>query len=173
MNNTNTTNTPDLRAALIEARDWFESQAKAVSKGCGYSYELHDLRVQRDALDAALAATPAQPVAWALQWPDDSRLNLSTVFDTQLEATDYLQSCSDGVVVVPLYAAPQQAAHLAAKWQLVPRQLTQDMAEAAKFVDGRLSVFKYADAWRAMLYAAPQPIAQAMIAATRKPLADD
>ena len=107
----------------------------------------------------ALAA-PAQPVAWALQWPDDSRLNISTVFDTQLEATDYLKSCSDGVVVVPLYAAPQQAAHLAAKWQLVPRQLTQDMADAAKFVDGRLSVFKYADAWRAMLYAAPQPAAQ-------------
>ena len=57
---TNTTNTADLRAALIEARDWFESQAKAVSKGCGSSYELHDLRVQRDALDAALAAAPAQ-----------------------------------------------------------------------------------------------------------------
>lgn len=53
----------ELRAALIEARDWFESQAKAVSKGCGSSYELHDLRVQRDALDAALAAAPAQPVA--------------------------------------------------------------------------------------------------------------
>lgn len=47
--------------------------------------------------------------------------------------------------------------HLAAKWQVVPRQLTQDMAEAAKFVDGRLSVFKYADAYRAMLAAAPTP----------------
>lgn len=110
--------------------------------------------------NGALAA-PAQPVAWALQWPEDSRLNLSTVFDTQLEAADYIKSCSDGVVVVPLYTAPQQAAHLAAKWQLVPRQLTQDMAEAAKFVDGRLSVFKYADVYRAMLYAAPQPAAQA------------
>ena len=58
---TTTVNTPDMRAALIEARDWFESQAKAVSKGCGSSYELHDLRMQRDALDAALAAAaPAQ-----------------------------------------------------------------------------------------------------------------
>ena len=58
---TNTVNTPDMRAALTEARDWFESQAKAVSKGCGSSYELHDLRMQRDALDAALAApAPAQ-----------------------------------------------------------------------------------------------------------------
>ena len=55
-------NETKLRAALIEARDWFESQAKAVSKGCGSSYELHDLRVQRDALDAALA-TPAQAAA--------------------------------------------------------------------------------------------------------------
>ena len=53
-------NDTKLRAALIEARDWFESQAKAVSKGCGSSYELHDLRVQRDALDAALAAAQAQ-----------------------------------------------------------------------------------------------------------------
>ena len=58
------TNTADLRASLIEARDWFESQAKAVSKGCGSSYELNDLRVQRDALDAALAA-PTQPAAQA------------------------------------------------------------------------------------------------------------
>ena len=64
---TNTTNTADLRATLIEARDWFESQAKAVSKGCGSSYELHDLRTQRDALDAALAA-PAQ-AATAKQSP--------------------------------------------------------------------------------------------------------
>ena len=110
-----------------------------------------------------MPAAPAQPVAWALQWPDDSRLNLSTVFDTQLEATDYLKRCSDGGVVVPLYAAPQPAAQpaaqaaLAEKWQVVPRQLTQDMAEAAKFVDGRLSVFKYADAYRAMLAAAPTP----------------
>lgn len=60
--NTTPTNTADLRAALTEARDWFESQAKAVSKGCGSSYELHDLRVQRDALDAALDA-PAQAAA--------------------------------------------------------------------------------------------------------------
>lgn len=56
---TNPTNTADVRAALIEARDWFESQAKDASKGCGPSYELHDLREQRDALDAALAS-PAQ-----------------------------------------------------------------------------------------------------------------
>ena len=55
-------NETKLRAALIEARDWFESQAKDASKGCGPSYELHDLRVQRDALDAALA-TPAQAAA--------------------------------------------------------------------------------------------------------------
>ena len=57
-----------------------------------------------------MPAAPAQPVAWAMQWPDDSRLNLSTVFDTKLEATDYLKSCSDGGVFVPLYAAPQPAA---------------------------------------------------------------
>lgn len=72
------------------------------------------IRAARGAAQAAPSngalAAPAQPVAWALQWPDDSRLNLITVFDTQLEATDYLKSCSDGVVVVPLYAAPQPTA---------------------------------------------------------------
>ena len=80
---------------------------------------------------AALAA-PAQPVAWALQWPADSRLNLSTVFDTQIEATDYLKRCSDGVVVVPLYAAPQPAVQ-AARWSL-GQQITDEMRDAAEKV---------------------------------------
>lgn len=57
----------DLRQATIDARDWFESRAKAASKGCWSSYELQDLRAQRDALDAALAA-PAQ-AATAKQSP--------------------------------------------------------------------------------------------------------
>lgn len=42
-------------------------------------------------------------------------------------------------------------------WNLVPQRLTQDMADAAKCVDGRLSVWKYDDAYKAMLAAAPQP----------------
>ena len=45
----------DLRQATIDARDWFESRAKAASKGCWSSYELQDLRAQRAAIDAARA----------------------------------------------------------------------------------------------------------------------
>lgn len=45
-----------LLQAVTDVRDWFEQQAKAVSKGCGSSYELWDLRTQRDLLDAAIAA---------------------------------------------------------------------------------------------------------------------
>lgn len=51
----------------------------------------------------------SQPVAFALKWPDDERLNLSTVFDTEEEAINYMEQCSDGVVVVPLFAAPKTA----------------------------------------------------------------
>ena len=42
------------------------------------------------------------------------------------------------------------------KWKLVPEQITQEMAVAAKWVDGRLSVWKYSDVYRAMLDAAPE-----------------
>jgi hypothetical protein len=41
-------------------------------------------------------------------------------------------------------------------WKLVPVRLTQNMAEAAKAVDGRLSVWKYDEAYQAMLAAAPE-----------------
>jgi hypothetical protein len=44
-----------LREALERSRNWFESQAKVVSKGCGSPFELMMLRDERDALDAALA----------------------------------------------------------------------------------------------------------------------
>lgn len=43
-----------LEAALRNARDWFESQAKATSKGCPSSWELMELRDKRDEMDEAL-----------------------------------------------------------------------------------------------------------------------
>lgn len=68
------TATHDLRQATIDARDWFESRAKAASKGCWSSYELQDLRAQRDALDAALAApAPSASIeqkAMQMLWDD-------------------------------------------------------------------------------------------------------
>ena len=41
-------------------------------------------------------------------------------------------------------------------WQLVPVEPTQEMADAAKWIDGRLSVWKWADGYKAMLAAAPR-----------------
>ena len=46
-------------------------------------------------------------------------------------------------------------------WRLVPIRLTQAMADAAKTVDGRLSVWKYDDAYQAMLANAPEAPAPA------------
>lgn len=51
-----------------------------------------------------------EPVAFALRWPSDTRLNLSTVFDTEKEATEYAAQCLGGVLVVPLYTHPAPAA---------------------------------------------------------------
>jgi hypothetical protein len=59
-----------------------------------------------DAVAKSLAAPtteqPGAPIAYALRFDGDSRLNLSTVFDTQEEAESYAERCSQGTVVVPL-----------------------------------------------------------------------
>ena len=41
-------------------------------------------------------------------------------------------------------------------WVAAPPRLTQHMADAAKTVDGRLSVWKYDDAYKAMLANIPE-----------------
>lgn len=41
-------------------------------------------------------------------------------------------------------------------WRLVPANPTQNMVDAAKWIDGRLSVWKWADGYREMLAAAPE-----------------
>ena len=62
-------------------------------------------------LNEALAQHPLQqePVAWALQFGDDVRICLSTVFDTRDEAQDYASSCIDKTELTPLYTSPQAA----------------------------------------------------------------
>jgi hypothetical protein len=65
---------------------------------------------RRAALASAPAATQGEAVAYALRWPYNGRLNLSTVFDTQREAEDYAAQCQYGAVVVPLYAGPHATA---------------------------------------------------------------
>lgn len=46
-----------------------------------------------------------RPVAFALRFPDDDRLNLSTIFDTRDEAERYVDRCSSRVSIVPLFAS--------------------------------------------------------------------
>lgn len=43
-----------LKAALERCENWFESQAKVVSKGCGSPFDLMMLRDERDACSKAL-----------------------------------------------------------------------------------------------------------------------
>lgn len=64
-------------------------------------------------LQPAAASTPGPailPVAFALRWPGDPRLNLSTVFDTEEEAKEYTSRCEGPISVVPLYEASRPAA---------------------------------------------------------------
>lgn len=56
-----------------------------------------------------------------------------------------------------------------AGWRLVPAKCTGQMADAGAGVDRRLSVFKAADIYRAMLDAAPQPASQPQEAAQMVP----
>lgn len=58
---------------------------------------------------------------------------------------------------VALYEAPQPQA-VPEGWKLVPERPTQNMCEAAKYgIDARLSVFKWADAYKVMCNNAPTP----------------
>lgn len=54
-------------------------------------------------------AAPQEPVAYALVFEGDSRLCLSTVFDTREDAQRYAYSCKTKTEIVPLYAAPPAA----------------------------------------------------------------
>jgi hypothetical protein len=84
----------------------------------GESYDRWDKAV--DAARAWLAAPGQEPVVVALQFNGDSRLCLSTVFDTLEEALDYADTRTAGAVAVPLYTAAPQ-----------PTELTELLQEAA------------------------------------------
>lgn len=47
----------DLIIALERCENWFESQAKVVSKGCGSPFNLMMLRDERDACNEAMKET--------------------------------------------------------------------------------------------------------------------
>ena len=55
------------------------------------------------------AAPQGEAVAWALKFPDDSRICLSTVFDTEEEAQEYADRASPGTTVHALFLTPSPA----------------------------------------------------------------
>ena len=55
-----------------------------------------------------MASSAGEAVAWALRFDDDTRLNLSTVFDTEAEAKEYVERCG-AASIVPLYLTPPAA----------------------------------------------------------------
>jgi hypothetical protein len=50
----------ELREALESARNWFESQHKMISKGCGSTWDMLQCAEQRDAIEAALTKSKGQ-----------------------------------------------------------------------------------------------------------------
>lgn len=97
------------------ARELLAAELVACESGEHANWILHDGSLnylERSALAAIAAALQAQQpdaqaVVWALQFPDDDRLNLSIVFDTKEEAENYADKCGSNIVIVPLYLHPQ------------------------------------------------------------------
>ena len=112
-------------------------------RGC--AIECMPLHHAAKALRAALAAPqPVQePVAWALQFGDDVRICLSTVFDTRDEAQDYASSCIDKTELTPLYTSPQAAQPLSddklEQIEAVVKELTETLEDLADYA-GAFSV---------------------------------
>lgn len=108
-----------------------------------------------DLAKIALVAKRTKPIAY-LTWHQG--------FRAPDDCEDYLEaymhetkgkSC-DGTDAIPVFDAPPSP-QIPDGWIAVPQRLTQNMAEAAKCIDGRLSAFKYDDVYCAMLAAAPKP----------------
>jgi hypothetical protein len=63
---------------------------------------------------AALSSQGAEPVAFALQWPDDvigNKINPNTVFPTKQLAAEYAEDClAPNPIIVPLYLHPHPTA---------------------------------------------------------------
>ena len=60
----------EILLALIEAKDWFEAQAKVISKGGPSSYELWDIREQRDKIYAVLQKQVMTGQFNGMSWAD-------------------------------------------------------------------------------------------------------
>lgn len=144
-----------LRAALQDAHDWFESQAKAISKGCGSSWDLMQVREQRDRIAAELAALT--PAAGDVSWPQ--RIDTDTPDDALSAAlAGEVPACAD-YPNCPSLACPtgcakpveQMAAEKSASdWRAVADAATTDVAnlikraEAAEADAARLGVVERA-----------------------------
>jgi len=93
---------------LISSDLFVFADSGAVDEGCESCERLYTADHLREYAQAAIRAhlkAQPEPGAWSLVFPKDSRLCLSTVFDTEEEAKNYADSCSSQPRVVPLYAA--------------------------------------------------------------------
>ena len=71
-----------------------------VEEGVKATYKLIVPEPKNEA-PAKMASSAGEPEVWALVFPGDSRLNLSTIFDTEAEAREYVERCG-AAEVVPL-----------------------------------------------------------------------
>ena len=95
------------------------------------------------AADARLAEQPQgaqSAVAWALIFPPDTRLNLSTVFDTKEEAADYSCKCWHDTRIVPLYLAPPALTVSEADVDAAVRKYDSANGLGALFAAGRIGM---------------------------------
>jgi hypothetical protein len=70
-------------------------------------YQRRARKAEAELAALAAPAVQAEPVVWALRFPDDPRIGLSTMFDTELEATKWAEKCGyTSIIVVPLYDQP-------------------------------------------------------------------
>lgn len=73
---------------------------------CARKFVATHAESQCAALAAPAVVVSAEPVVFALRWAEDPRLNLSTIFDTELEAKEYAEKCLSSAEIVPLYIHP-------------------------------------------------------------------
>jgi hypothetical protein len=83
---------------------------------------------------------------------DNADVFRSRIAELEQDCRNYLHEVEQ---VKAELAALKGKAAVPEGWQLVPKIPTQAMVDCAKSVDGRLSVFKWADGYYAMLAAAP------------------
>lgn len=94
---------------------------RCTGSGCRYCNPQEYIDMLHDQIADSETAQAAEPVLFALQWPEDraaGRICVSVIFDNEAEAKDYAASCTD-VTILPLFTPPQPVA----REPLTPEQI--------------------------------------------------